>query len=121
MALDFKDTPFSRLDGPTQIGLYRIIQEALTNVARHSQARVVSIVFDWHDPLLRITIRDNGAGFRSRNVGDRPSKHLGIAGMRQRASMLGGTFNITSELNKGTLIEVQLTLPGENAGNAKSQ
>ena len=121
VALDFGDTPFSRLDGPTQIGLYRIIQEALTNVARHSQAGVVSIVFDWHDPHLRITIRDNGAGFRSRNVGDRPSKHLGIEGMRQRASMLGGTFNITSEPNKGTLIELQVTLPGENATNAKPQ
>jgi signal transduction histidine kinase len=111
------------MDSSTQIGLYRIIQEALTNVARHSQARVVSIVFDWRDPLLRVLIRDNGAGFRSRNVGDRPSKHLGIEGMRQQALMLGGTFNIASEPNKGTSIEVQLTLPEtrENAENPKSQ
>ena len=121
--LDFGQMPFSRLDDSAQIGLYRIIQEALTNVARHSQAKTVSVVFDWHDPLLRLVIRDNGAGFRSRNVGDRPSKHLGIEGMRQRASMLGGTFNITSEPNKGTLIEVRLTLPemGGNANNGKSQ
>lgn len=121
--LDFGETPFPRLDGSTQIGLYRIIQEALTNVARHSQARLVSIVFDWRDPVLRVTIRDDGAGFRSRNVGDRPSKHLGIEGMRQRASMLGGTFNITSEPNKGTLIEVQLTLPetSEKTKNGKPQ
>ncbi|MGB2605006.1 MAG: response regulator [Candidatus Sulfotelmatobacter sp.] len=108
--LDFGQTPFFRLDNPTQIGLYRIMQEALTNVARHSHARTVSVVFDWHEPLLRLVIRDDGAGFRSRNVGDRPSNHLGIEGMRQRASMLGGTFEIKSEPNRGTLIEVRLTL-----------
>ncbi len=120
--LDFGETPFSRLDDSSQIGLYRIIQEALTNVARHSQAETVSVVFDWHDPLLRLMIRDDGAGFRSRNVGDRPSKHLGIEGMRQRASMLGGTFDITSEPNKGTLIEVRLTLTetSENGNNGES-
>jgi PAS domain S-box-containing protein len=118
--LEFGETPFSRLDDSAQIGLYRIIQEALTNVARHSKAQTVSVVFDWHDPLLRLMIRDDGAGFRSRNVGDRPSKHLGIEGMRQRTSMLGGTFDITSEPNKGTLIEVRLTLPEAN-GNADNK
>jgi PAS domain S-box-containing protein len=109
--LDFGQTPFSGLDSSAQIGLYRIIQEALTNVARHSHAQTVSVMFDWHQPLLRLMIRDDGAGFRSRNVGDRPSNHLGIEGMRQRASMLGGAFDIKSEPNKGTLIEVRLTLP----------
>ena len=117
--LDFGQTPFSRLEKSAQIGLYRIIQEALTNVARHSQARAVSIAFDWHEPLLCLKIRDDGAGFRSRNVGDRPSRHLGIEGMRQRASMLGGTFHIQSEPNRGTLIEVRLTLPesAESSGS----
>lgn len=123
VVLDFGETPFSRLEGSTQIGLYRIIQEAFTNVARHSQAQMVSIIFAWHDPVLRLTIRDDGAGFRSHNVGDRPSKHLGIEGMRQRASMLGGTFTITSEPDKGTLIEVEFPLPGTGGGtnNAESQ
>ena len=119
--LDFGEMPFPRLDDSAQIGLYRIIQEALTNVARHSQAKTVSIVFDWHDPLLRLMIRDDGAGFRSRNVGDRPSKHLGIEGMRQRASMLGGTFEIASETNKGTFIEVRLTFPQNDGNGAQSQ
>jgi PAS domain S-box-containing protein len=121
--LNFDETPFSRLDSSTQLGLYRIIQEAFTNVARHSQAQRVSVIFHWQDPLLRLTIRDDGAGFRSRNVGDRPSKHLGIEGMRQRASMMGGTFSITSEPNKGTLIEVSLTLPetGESTDHSRSQ
>ncbi|GEM_PF-1119017 len=124
VSLDFGETPFSQLDNPAQIGLYRIIQEALTNVARHSHAQTVSIVFDWHQPLLRLAIRDDGIGFRSGNMGDRPSNHLGIEGMRQRASMLGGTFEIKSELNKGTLIEVRLTLAelgevGSSNGNSR--
>lgn len=109
--LDFGQTPFSRLDKSAQIGLYRIIQEALTNVARHSHAQNVSVVFDWQEPFLQLTIRDDGAGFRSRNVGDQPSSHMGIEGMRQRASMMGGMFDIKSEPNKGTLIVVRLTLP----------
>lgn len=115
--LDFGQTPFSRLDKSAQIGLYRIMQEALTNVARHSHAQSISVVFDWKEPLLRLVIRDDGTGFRSSNVGDRPSSHLGIEGMRQRASMLGGTFNITSEPNQGTLIEVELTLPPESVNS----
>jgi signal transduction histidine kinase len=115
--LDFGQTPFSRLDNSAQIGLYRIIQEAMTNVARHSHAETVSVVFDWHEPLLRLMIRDDGAGFRSHNLGDHPSNHLGIEGMRQRASMLGATFDIKSEPDKGTSIEVRVTLPESVAGN----
>ena len=79
-------------------------------MARHSHAQAVSITFDWHEPLLCLKIHDDGAGFRSRNVGDLPSGHLGIEGMRQRASMLGGTFHIASEPSRGTSIEVRLAL-----------
>lgn len=106
--LDFGETPFSKLDTQIQIGIYRIIQEALTNVARHSQATSVSVRFEWRDPLLKLSIRDDGQGFRSRNLSDLPSKHLGIEGMRQRAIILGGALDIKSEPNKGTLIEVRL-------------
>ena len=106
--LDFGETPFAELDTQLQIGIYRIIQEALTNVARHSQATSVSVRFEWRDPLLKLLIRDDGQGFRSRNLSERPSKHLGIEGMRQRAIILGGALDIKSEPNKGTLIEVRL-------------
>ena len=82
----------------------------MTNVARHSDAEKISVSFDWKEPVLRLLIRDDGVGFKASEVRERPSKHLGIEGMRQRASMMGGTFHIQSELDKGTLIEVQLTL-----------
>jgi len=106
--LNLGDMPFSRLSRQAQLGLYRIIQEALTNVARHSQASAVTVQFGWNDPLLKLAIVDNGQGFRSRNVHERPSSHLGIEGMRQRAIMLGGTLEIKSSPRKGTLVEVQL-------------
>ncbi len=119
--LDFDETPFSKLDTQLQIGIYRIIQEALTNIARHSQATSVSVRFEWRDPLLKLFIRDDGRGFRSRNLSELPSKHLGIEGMRQRAIILGGALDIKSEPNKGTLIEVRLPASrsqGANSGEA---
>jgi PAS domain S-box-containing protein len=106
--MDFGETPFSELDAQLQIGIYRIIQEALTNVARHSHATSVSVRFEWRDPLLKVLVRDNGRGFRSRNLSELPSKHLGIEGMRQRAIILGGALDIKSEPNRGTMIEVRL-------------
>jgi PAS domain S-box-containing protein len=118
--LNFGETPFSRLDTPMQIGLYRIIQEALTNVARHAQAKTVSVIFDWDAPKLRLVIQDNGQGFQSRNLSEQPSSHLGIEGMRQRASMLGGTLEVNSEPNKGTAIEVRLTLPDTREGRVEN-
>jgi signal transduction histidine kinase len=118
--LDFGQTSFSRLDIQAQIGLYRIIQEALTNVARHSQAATVRVQFDTQDRRLQLLIEDDGQGFRSGNVRDRPSNHLGIEGMRQRAFMLGGTLEIKSEPRKGTLIQVLLPLPdGEGRTGSK--
>jgi signal transduction histidine kinase len=121
--LDFGKTPFAELNTQLQIGIYRIIQEALTNIARHSRATSVSVRFEWSDPLLKLFIRDDGQGFRSRNLSELPSKHLGIEGMRQRAIILGGALDIKSEPNKGTLIEVRLPVArsqGANSGAAGS-
>ncbi len=119
--LDFGETPFSQLDAQAQIGLYRIIQEALTNVARHSHATTVRVQFDWQEPLLRVVIKDDGRGFRAGDMRERPSNHLGIEGMRQRAFMLGGSLDIRSDLHKGTLIEVRLPAsrlrPARTAGS----
>jgi len=121
VGLDFGETPFSELDTQLQIGIYRIIQEALTNVARHSQATSVSVRFEWRGPFLKLIIRDDGLGFRSRNLSELPSKHLGIEGMRQRAIILGGALDIKSEPGKGTLIELRLPVScsrGLNSGAA---
>ena len=114
VSLDFGQTPLSDLDNQIQIGLFRIVQEALTNVARHSHASSVKVCFEWRDPLLKLSIRDDGQGFKAHALHERPFGHLGIEGMRQRAIILGGTLEITSAPNQGTIIEVRLP----NVGSA---
>ena len=84
------------LDDSLNIVAYRIIQEALTNVARHAQASRVDIAITAQtcgaSPLLHVSIRDNGAGFRHTPPGPR----FGLAGMRERVEAAGGTFTLTN-------------------------
>ena len=98
----------SNLPPADQVRLYRILQEALTNVARHSKAKKVSIVFARSATALKVTITDDGRGFDAKAVAA-SSRRLGIQGMRERAAMLGGTVAVTSQ-GKGTRVMVQIPL-----------
>jgi len=91
-----------------QISLYRILQEALTNVARHSGAKNVSIRFTRSATALKVAVIDDGCGFDAKAVAV-SSHRLGIQGMRERAAMLGGTVSFTSQ-GKGTRVLVQIPL-----------
>lgn len=115
---NFGTPDFQYQDTSGELGIYRIVQEALTNIARHAKARKVIINFAWKEPELRLTIHDDGVGFETKNLMRNPSDHLGIEGMRQRASMLGGALNIASQLRKGTQIAVSLPLSSLRAGSA---
>ncbi|MBV9083446.1 MAG: sensor histidine kinase [Acidobacteriaceae bacterium] len=93
-----------RLRDETETHLFRIAQEALTNVARHSQATSVSIELEQHGDEVSLSIRDNGHGF---DVADkRGSQGLGLAGMQTRARGCGGTLRVNSSSGKGVEIEV---------------
>jgi PAS domain S-box-containing protein len=95
-----------------QIGLYRILQEALTNVARHSEAKAVGIAFICSGAVLEVAVSDDGCGFDT--AADFVSTgHLGIQSMRERAAMLGGTVRIASE-GKGTQVLVRIPLTEED-------
>ncbi len=89
-----------------QLNLYRIIQEALTNVARHAHATQVWITFESTNALLRVSIRDNGTGLTPVNNIAGTAEHLGIAGMKQRAAMLGGRLEVISKPQQGLTIEL---------------
>ena len=95
-----------------QIGLYRILQETLTNVARHSGARQISILFTRSATALEVAVIDDGCGFDSETVAV-SSHRLGIQGMRERAAMLGGTVSFTSP-GKGTRVLVQIPLHSQD-------
>ena len=99
---------FSNLPSTIQIALYRILQEALTNVARHSGAKAVSIRFTISATAVEVEVIDDGCGFDAKAVAV-SSHRLGIQSMRERAAMLGGTINFTSS-RKGTRILVQVPL-----------
>jgi PAS domain S-box-containing protein len=86
------------------IALYRIVQEALTNVARHSKATDVTCTLLRINDELVLSIIDNGIGFNS----DSQTKTLGLIGMKERVLMLKGKYEITSEINKGTVIVVSI-------------
>jgi PAS domain S-box-containing protein len=110
--LEFCELSSSLLTKEEQINLFRIIQEALTNVARHSQAECVRIRFGVSASELLISIRDNGRGFDEQRAARNHSRHLGIEGMRQRAAMLGGTLQVTSEPARG--VSIELRVPVQN-------
>jgi PAS domain S-box-containing protein len=99
------------LQPAVQIRLYRILQEALTNVVRHAEAKAVSIVFARSATALKVAVTDNGRGFDTKAVAASSSR-LGIQSMRERAAMLGGTVSFTSK-GTGTRILVQIPLTGQ--------
>ncbi len=100
----------SNLPSAVQIGLYRIVQEALTNVARHSGAKSVSIKFTRSTAALEVAVIDDGCGFDAETVAV-SSHRLGIQSMKERAAMLGGTFSFASR-GKGTKILVRVPFAG---------
>ena len=100
------------LDKSISTGIFRIMQEALTNVARHSEATKVKCNLSILDNQLKLTINDNGSGISKISMNQ---KTLGIVGMKERAYMMKGTLEIASESGKGT--KVELTVPLDVSNN----
>lgn len=96
-----------------QTTLYRIVQQALINVGKHAHASRVSVRVTKEPKRIRCSIADDGVGFDARAVGAAPadSGGLGLVGMRERATALGGTFEVSSAPGGGTV--VQVTIPVE--------
>ncbi len=94
------------LDGELQTTVYRLLQEALTNVVKHAQARYVRVVIEHTGQDLQIEVRDDGAGFAV----DAQTTGFGLAGMHERVSLAGGTLQIVSD-TQGTLVRAHLPVP----------
>jgi two-component system sensor histidine kinase DegS len=94
-----------------QISLIRVVQEALTNIRRHSKATKAGVKLHFNEKQILLTIEDNGRGFteddKARSLTD--TKKLGIIGIRDRIGSLGGTFDIYTETGKGTQIVIKLS------------
>jgi signal transduction histidine kinase len=100
------------LDDAMTTGVYRIIQEALTNVARHSEATHAEVTVRLNNGDLQVEIADNGKGIDQAMIVHPES--LGIMSMQERARMLGGKVVITSNLGKGTCIVLNAPIHSRN-------
>lgn len=94
-----------RLANQTETAVYRVVQEALHNVAKHAQARNVTIQMNRDADLLSLIIQDDGVGITHGPV---VGRNFGLSGMTERVAMLGGTAKVMSAKSKGTRIEVKV-------------
>ncbi|HVA49912.1 MAG TPA: sensor histidine kinase [Pirellulales bacterium] len=99
------DVRTERLPPPIESALFRICQEALTNVRRHSRATRARVELVEEENSVRLSIRDDGVGF---NPADVRARQFGLQGIRERARLLGGQATIDSAPGAGTRIEVEL-------------
>lgn len=88
--------------------IYRIVQEALTNVVKHADADTVSVVLECHDAHLQVIIEDDGNGFDAESP--LPRHRLGLAGIRERLTLIGGTLAIDSGPGQGTTLYIRVPL-----------
>lgn len=104
---------FCPLDEECSIALYRIVQEALTNVARHAQASTVNISVDHDNARCRLEVTDDGRGF---DLQAKRARSFGLMGMQERAQQLGWKLLIDTAPGKGTRVCVEIPrLPGDSA------
>jgi signal transduction histidine kinase len=96
------------------LAIYRITQEALTNVARHAQAKSVRVSLELKDKTIRLTVEDDGVGFNYKDFLERSHRReytrggLGLLGLKERVELLGGIMDIDTSPGKGTRLNVQL-------------
>jgi two-component system sensor histidine kinase UhpB len=105
-----------RLSDEYETVLFRITQEALTNVAKHANASRASVRLVIQPTQICLTVRDDGLGFDREAVLRADSAHVGwgLLGIQERATLIGGQFEIESRPGHGTLIRVQVPLMVEN-------
>jgi signal transduction histidine kinase len=89
--------------------LFRIVQEALTNCARHSRAKRVDVRIEANEDSIALTVADDGVGFHKNPAG----RGLGVLSMRERSAELGGSFEIVSQPGHGTVIKVAIPCPAK--------
>ncbi|WP_126428744.1 sensor histidine kinase [Brevibacillus marinus] len=100
------------LDSSFKAGLFRLVQECLTNVAKHARARFVQVKLEFQPDVLYLVVKDDGVGF-SVEQAQRSGKSFGLLGMRERTQLLEGKMEITSAPHEGTKVFFQIPLKGD--------
>jgi signal transduction histidine kinase len=102
------DASLPSLADTYNITFYRALQEALTNVVKHAQASQVWVDLSVEEDRVNLTVQDNGVGFSAQGP---DSNGIGLAGLRERITVAGGTLNLKSTPGRGTVLSVQFTVP----------
>jgi signal transduction histidine kinase len=123
MAIDYQCTDageLPRLPGRIEVALYRIAQEALTNVRRHAKARQASVVLLQQPGEVTLLVEDDGIGFDPSSVQETTDTSLGLTGMEERATLLGGSFVLESAAGSGTVVRVSIPVGRETKCQSES-
>ncbi|MDX1435306.1 MAG: sensor histidine kinase, partial [Anaerolineales bacterium] len=96
------------ITGAAKTALFRVAQEALTNVVKHAQATCVLVRLEFQDDSISLAVKDDGRGFQYQSSLDSNYTAWGLLGMRERASLLGGSFSVDTYPGAGTTVLVSL-------------
>jgi signal transduction histidine kinase len=96
----------TRLSTEVETTLYRIVQEALTNVSRHAKATRADVILELRENSILLIVEDNGIGFDATFSPD--NEHLGLIGIRERTEMLKGNLTVESIIGSGTILVVEV-------------
>ena len=96
-----------------EITVFRVVQEALTNILRHAQATTVSVIIHRRTDTVHLIVEDDGIGFDAQLERQRPhtERRFGLMGMAERVAHLAGTLTIESTIGSGTTVFMSLPLP----------
>jgi signal transduction histidine kinase len=108
LQVDLADRPTPEIEST----VYRLVQEALTNVTKHARAQRVEVRLSDADTAIEVLVRDDGRGFDSH----RRSSGFGLVGMRERLALVGGTLDIDSDPGEGTTLRASIPVRGRVTG-----
>lgn len=111
LQMEFETTgPERRLTHEVEVALYRIAQEALSNIVRHAGAKKASLRLDFGDPQVTLEVEDDGGGFQmpARPTDFAPLGHFGLLGIHERADLIGGRLEVRSAAGAGTRLTVRI-------------
>jgi signal transduction histidine kinase len=116
-----QDRVEERMASELEITVYRVVQEALTNVSKHAQATSSRVYLQRLPFSLLVTVEDDGTGFdhtRLDRENERPG--VGLVGIRERASRLGGTCRLDTHVGKGTRLTIELPIASDHAATSQT-
>ncbi|MFA6807529.1 MAG: sensor histidine kinase, partial [Eubacteriales bacterium] len=106
-----------KLNPSIEVALFRIVQEGMTNIAKHAESPSCKVILRFSDAWINARIIDCGNGFKTDGVLDNSGEHFGLVGIKERLEMYSGRFSIKSTLGKGTIFEFGIPYSNEGGKN----